>query len=131
MRRTSSQVRNGSPLECTTTVALVSCSKRLRASSRHVFVRTAKTISFPFADHSISAFSDDSFPGGNASTSSFDVARSHNTGSKVSPFKRKKASRLLSGDHLNPRTCCFAGSRRCDLPVAVSMIETSDTDGAV
>src|SRR5688572_10116846 len=54
-RRRSSHARKGSVLECTMTVPFVSYSKRLRASSRQAFRRTAKTSCVPSGDQSNSA----------------------------------------------------------------------------
>ena len=113
------------------TVAVVSCSNRFFASGRQSLPRVANSSSEPSGDHSNSAFSAASVPAGSAIARTMPDARSHSAGSNRSLFSTNNASRLLSGDHLKPRTCRLSGNTFRGVPVVVSMIETSTSDGAM
>src|SRR5689334_17448075 len=107
MRRTSSQARNGSLLECTTIGPAVSYLNRSAAAFRQASERTANKTRLPSEDHSISALSAAYLPLGSATSVNLSVARSQITGANVSPLRTSNPSLLPSGDQRIARICFF------------------------
>src|SRR6185503_20524059 len=95
----SSQARNGSLLECTTTGPAVSY---LNLSAAFFCQESALKLSNnrePSADHSSSALSAACLPAGRFTLTNLPVVRSQIIGSNVALLSTNMARRLPSGDH--------------------------------